>query len=528
LAKVMLLDLEKSKAPPNLDCDICIIGGGAVGLMIATQLARVDRRVVLLEAGGVGLEQRSQDAHRGTSVGHPFKHLESRYRVLGGTTTFWGGQVIPFGQIVWDHRPWIANHRWPFERTTLDPYYLDAYKLLGLGDVELSDASVWRLLGSEPPELSDELELVLTRWVPVRNFARLFRKEIEISERLTVVVHANVTHFALDETNRRISEVHSRTLAGNQLVVRSQSTVLACGTIEIARLLLQPLTGDKRAPWHDNHWVGRGFLDHLDSIAGQVKIIDWSAFHRLFDSIYIGGFKYYPKIRLSRVTQRQEQLVDIAAQFVFHTKYTEHLENIKMFVRSIFDGRLPDDFWAVPGHMLSVSKIALPLAARYVRYHRSFKPRDARVELALFSEQIPHADSRIRLGTELDALGMRRVEVDWKINGQELRTFNAFARRIRDTFASRRLALITLDPDLEGEDPAFFTRVADASHQMSTARIGLTARDGVVDANLRVHGTENLYVAGAAVFPTTGFANPTLTAIALGLRLCKHLTAIRQ
>jgi choline dehydrogenase-like flavoprotein len=118
---------------------------------------------------------------------------------------------------------------------------------------------------------------------------------------------------------------------------------------------------------------------------------------------------------------------------------------------------------------------------------------------------------------------MARVDVDWRIDGRELTSLAKFARRIRDVLAERNLARVVLDEDLDNEDPCFMTKVDDSIHQMSTARIGRTADDGVVDEDLRVHGTENLYVAGAAVFPVTGFANPTFTAIALTLRLCDHL-----
>jgi choline dehydrogenase-like flavoprotein len=59
------------------------------------------------------------------------------------------------------------------------------------------------------------------------------------------------------------------------------------------------------------------------------------------------------------------------------------------------------------------------------------------------------------------------------------------------------------------------------------ARMANTPAEGVVDRELKVFGTRNLYVAGAAVYPTTGFANPTFTAIALGLRLADAICADR-
>jgi hypothetical protein len=521
----MLIDLENPEAPSRLDCDVCVIGAGAVGLVVAVNLARSGRSVVLLEGGGVGLEQRTQRLYRTVSTGHPFKGIDvSRFRVLGGTTTFWGGQVIPFDPIVFEERPWLSQARWPINREVLDSYYIKAYEMIGVGGVELADSEVWRHLGFSPPVLCDGLEFTLTRWVPKRNFARLFKREIDKSRKLTVVVHANVTDFATNESGQLVSEVHARSLAGTALTVHPRQIVLAGGTIENARLLLQPLRQEKRAPWSENAWVGRGFLDHLDSTAGKVKILDFEKFHNLFDTIHSRGFMYYPKIRLSSAAQRKENLVDISAQFLYDTRYTEHLDNIKMFVRSILDGRVPDNIFAIPKHCLSVAKVSWPLIIRYVRAHRSFKPSDAQVRLQLYCEQIPNVDSVIRLAKDdRDPLGMCHTEIDWKIDGREIRTFAAFARRIRDLLASRGLANIDLDPELEREDPAYLAKVHDANHQMSSTRMAPTASEGVVDANLRVHGTANLYVAGASVFPTTGFANPTFTAIALGLRLCDHL-----
>jgi len=521
----MLIDLEKRDAPTIFDCDVCVIGSGAVGLVIAVNLASRGRRVVLLEGGGVGLEQRSQDLYRIVSVGHPFKGLNSsRFRVLGGTTTFWGGQVIPINPIVFEERPWVSDSRWPITKEMLDPYFLEAYKVVGLSDVELDDAKVWCRLGFQPAKLDHDLEFTLTRWVPKRNFARLFKRNIDGQGRLTVVVHANMTHFSTDETNCRVSEVHAQTIAGKKMTVCAGSNVLACGAIENARLLLQPLRQEKRASWSDNRWIGRGFVDHLDSTAGTVNILDLTKFHELFDTIHLGGVMYYPKIRLSSAVQRREKLVDISAQFLYDTRYTEHLENIKLFCRSILDGRIPDNILSIPGHFLSVAKVSLPLIKRYLREHRSFKPSDANVRLQLYCEQIPIADSVIRISSqERDALGMYCSEIDWKINGAEVKTFATFARRIRDALGRRGLAHVYLDPDLDREDPAFFAKVHDANHQMSTTRMAQGPQDGVVDVNLRVHGTKNLYVAGASVFPTTGFANPTFTAIALGLRLCEHL-----
>ncbi|MDH4169626.1 MAG: GMC family oxidoreductase, partial [Acidimicrobiia bacterium] len=62
-----------------------------------------------------------------------------------------------------------------------------------------------------------------------------------------------------------------------------------------------------------------------------------------------------------------------------------------------------------------------------------------------------------------------------------------------------------------------------AHHHAGTTRMSVRPEDGVVDPRGAVHGVDNLFVAGASVFPTAGYANPTLTAMALGCRVGHHV-----
>ncbi|QDK36061.1 FAD-dependent oxidoreductase [Sphingomonas sp. IC081] len=519
----MITDLQNAASDLDLTDEICVIGAGAVGLALAVKLARAGHKVTLLEGGGKGLETKSQELMKGFSVGHPFKHLGiGRYRVLGGSTTFWGGQVVPFDSFIFEERPWVAPSGWPISHADLRPYYDEAYALVGLSRAEMEDAKIWDKVGVSADLGDDALSLQLTRWIPQRNFAKLFRKDIDANTSLRIVTHANVTGFEVDMAGK-VTETNAKAVNGRTLRLKTDRVIVACGTIETVRLLLHPLSNGQPAPWHDNPWLGVGFLDHLDSLAGEVEVIDRDRFHDLFDNIYLKGFKYYPKIRLSQAAQKSKQAVDVAAQFRFDNQFSEHLDNIKMFIRSLMDGRMPDNPLKIPAHLLAVLRVAAPLVWRYIVANRSFKPGGTRVRLALYGEQIPTRVSRIRLSPERDALGMQMVEVDWQIDGRELQAFSDFAGHVKAALERLGLANVTLDPQLEHEDPAFLSRIGDAIHQMSGARMGRNADEGVVDANLRVFGTSNLYLASAAVYPTTGFANPTFTAISLALRLADHI-----
>ena len=110
----MILDLERDVLPDSLQAQVCIVGAGAVGLSMAVALARLGVDVLLLEAGGAQLESANQAMHEGESTGHPFESVDvGRYRVLGGSTSFWGGQVIAFDDFVIGERPWVGHSAWP-------------------------------------------------------------------------------------------------------------------------------------------------------------------------------------------------------------------------------------------------------------------------------------------------------------------------------------------------------------------------------------------------------------------------------
>ncbi len=516
----MLIDLEKPETPCTFSCDIVVIGAGAVGIAMAVELTRQGSDVILLEAGGVSLDSRSQDIYKNArSSGSFLEGLHAgRFRLLGGTTNFWGGQLVRFDAPVLEGRSWVVPQGWPISLATLDPFYDRVFSLCAIGNIKMDDASVWSHLAAPKPVMGDDVEIFLSRWLPNPNFAQVFSGDIE-GDKLTTIVHANVVGFSAGAEGGNVESVHLKTLDGREADVRASKVVLACGTVEICRLLMLPFWGGKAAPWNANPLLGRFFTDHIDSTAGEIKPKDRKSFHNLFDNIFIDGFKYQPKIKLSKMAQVEHEVLEACAQFLFTSSYDDHLANIKLFVRAIMTGRRPQNLMQVPSHLIALWKVLLPLAWRYFRTNRGFHPGNAGIYLRVTSEQLPNVESRISLRPERDVLGLPMVDVHWAIDGREIETIALFAERIDAALDEAGIARVEIDPLLKARDPAYMKGVDDTNHQMGGARMGATAVDGVVDANLKVFGAENLYVGGAAVFPVTGFANPTLTAIALGLRL---------
>jgi hypothetical protein len=521
----LLIDLLREPPPGRLTADVVIVGAGAIGLTMAVALARRGREVLLLEAGGEAVTSQSQALFQAaTSTGYPLIGLhEGRFRALGGTTTFWGGQLTPLDPLTYGHRPWVSDDSWPISHEDVAPYYERVFALLGMSRQIARDADVWERLQVPPPPQAENLQFLFTRWVPEADFSRLFGAEIRRLRNLTVLLNAPVTALQTDPAGQRI--VHARVAApgGQSLSVQAPAFVLANGTIESARLLLCPLADGASAPWSGNPWIGRGFMDHIEAISGAVDIIDPQRFHSIFDVVLLDHIKYQPKIKLSEGEQQRRQLFSIVGYFRFNSSLTEHLGNAKIFLRGAMRGRLDFRLLRQPGQLVTLLRSMAPMVRRYVRDRRVYSFADRGVELVLCSEQRSLASSGLRLRPERDALGMPLIALDWRIDGCELETFATFAQMLRDYLERNGLARIRIAETLLARDPAFLKTIHDTFHQMGTARMSSDPEHGVVDANLRVHGTGNLYVAGAAVYPTSGFQNSTFTALALGQRLVDTL-----
>ncbi|HTM76413.1 MAG TPA: FAD-dependent oxidoreductase [Devosia sp.] len=515
----MLFDLADAAVTIGGPFDTIIVGAGAVGLSMAIQLARAGKRVAVFEAGGGSTSSASQayfeTAH---ASGHDLPGLHmGRFRNLGGTTAFWGGQLVKFDNVVFGDRPWVSSDSWPIALADIDPYYAHAYELLGMRQVLTEDEPVWKRLKVVSPPPSEDIDAFFTRWAPESNFARLFGLEIRDSKLLHVYLNAPVR--CLVGGGDCVDGVQIVMPSGHGQAVLGRRMVLANGTVEIARLLQLPMADGAAASWSKNPWIGVGFMDHMDCIAGRIVPIDSKRFSELFDNAYIEGIKYQPKLKLSEATQLEKQLLGIAAHFIFNSSVSEHLGNFKILLKGLSRGRFETRALRNPFKALAAMGFVVPMALRYLRSRRMYNLADRGIQLRLTSEHSPRETSRVTLLNEKDALGMPKVDVGWYFDPKEIETVAVFAEMVRDYLGEHRLATVEIDPRLLARDPAFMGGIDDANHHMGTARMSEEASRGVVDPSMKVHGTRNLFVAGAAVYPTSGFANPTFTAIALGLRL---------
>jgi choline dehydrogenase-like flavoprotein len=521
----MYFDLDQiPSARPGVPRTI-VVGAGAAGLYAATQLARRGQEVILLEAGGTSLGSFAAESY--TSVGRPHSGIKiGRGRCMGGTTNLWGGQLVEFQPLDFNGRDWLPGSKWPVSYDEIAPYYKPTYLNLGASPDLLDDNTVWRGVSTARPDLGPDFEVFFTRWMATPNFAELFAQDIQTSDKLFVVTNSVATGFR--GTGSYIDAVRVADNKGQTRWIGCDTVILAAGTIENARLLLHAADDpDWQAPWRGNPNVGRYFQDHIGGRIGSFDPVDKKRFFRMFSNVVYAGSKFQPKIRLRNDVQLRQQIYNTQVFFAFESEISEHMVYLKQFLRAALYNRKFTGARDVFRNGLSIVRYLFPLMWKYVWDHRVFVPTTAKIDMHVQAEHGPAAESRLSIDpAACDPYGLPRVVLDWRLKGDELASLCSFAIQMRDALQAGGIGMLRIDEDLLAERPEFLNKLGDTYHQAGGTNMADSAEQGVVDRNLRVFGTDNLYVAGAGVFPTTSNANTTFTALTFTTRLVDYLSGI--
>lgn len=518
----MHIDLDID-APDSITADVAVIGGGAAGITMARRLLAGGRSVVLLESGGLDWEDAAADLNDGTNVGQDYYDLvDARLRFFGGTTAIWGGRCAEFDPIDFARRDWIPHSGWPFGIDAIRPYYAEARAALGLAPDMPDPGAVHPLLG----RFSDN-EIVTPLWSFDDQFDRFsFARCSDIADhpRATIVTHATVREIVAAPSARTIERLDVVGFSGRRLQVRAAHHVLAAGGIEAPRLMLASRSVMPTGLGNAHDLVGRFFMEHPHARGGRIA----------------GGAAWQLLSAFAKRSVDGQTLAALVAPSP-RLQAREHLLNTSLTIA----GRRPAHgreallmrayLHAKHGTAPTRSGRKLWMATKKIVHHAQqltdpLRPwllnRLGRLDVALVvrAEQAPNPASRVMLSRDTDALGVPRVQLDWRTSALDKHSAGGLIAALgRET---ERLALGRVepapwltDPDCGwATDPLISTHPIGGYHHMGTLRMAESPRQGVTDGFGRVHGIDNLHVAGSALFPTSGWANPTLTIIALAMR----------
>jgi aryl-alcohol dehydrogenase-like predicted oxidoreductase/choline dehydrogenase-like flavoprotein len=520
----MIFDFDSADCPAPPHADVCVLGAGAAGIALATELAAAGQTVVVLEGGGGELEARSQALYNSEVSGRAHRGIhEGRFRTFGGRTTRWGGQMLELQPIDFARREWIDGSGWPFAKAELAPLYERSLKFAGLRRVERDDATVWRELGLEPSQLGPELAQMFSRWLPERNVAVLHARTLADARRLQVYLHASATGFSMNAAGDAIAAVRVRGFSGRTVDVTAGQFVVCLGGIESARLLLQPST-EAQLPWQANGVLGRHYQDHLGVNGIEVKRLSAQPAHRYFGYVTARGFRYHDKLWMAPAEQQRLQTLNVAGTLGPLVAENAARDEAMSVIRDVVRKRRRPSGREAMQMLAHTPGIA---AGRLAMHYRGEAPLWKRVMLTVHSEQAPRGDSAITLTGERDALGTLRARLNWVIGDLELHTIRSYVRLAGEVLARQGFAELAPPPGFFGDDELLRGMCGDSYHHMGATRMATTAADGIVDAQLQMHGVRNGYVCSSSVFPCSGFSNPTHTVIALALRLADKLKAMK-
>jgi choline dehydrogenase-like flavoprotein len=488
---------------PGLDADVCIVGAGPAGLTLARELATRDRRIVLLESGGRNPDAAAQALGDGTTTGDAYAGPAlTRHRQAGGTARIWntpfgdemGAKYAPLDAVDFEARPWWPLSGWPFARAQLDPYYERAHALCGLGRFAYRGED-WE--SPERPCLglpAGPLTTGVYHFGPDRVFTELHLEEIRRARNVLLCLNATSVELERDPGARSITHVRAACTTGRTLRVRARVFVLAAGGIENARLLL--LANHLHGLGDESGLVGRCFMEHPRDVACRLVPADPGLFARcgLYDMHRGTGGIVMGRLTFTDAARRRQELPAMSI-------------TLQPLARGL---RWP------PAEALRTRM----RGARQAERGRWFLGpgtgrRFAAFELLVNVEQAPDPENRVTLGDDRDRFGLPTAAIHWRWRAHDQTNLARIHAVVAGELERHGLGRVEVGAGAP-PDP-------NAHHHMGTTRMHRDPRRGVLDEHARVHGVSNLFVVGSSAFPTSGFANPTLTIVALALRLAEHL-----
>lgn len=490
--------------------EILVVGAGAAGIFLATRLAAAGRRVLLVESGHFSECDERQALNRieetGKRQGNP---IWNRKRMLGGTTTAWGGQSLPFTPIDFERRPWVGDAAWPVGFEELAPHYAKANEFMGVDSWNYRDDIEKRLRISPRPGAGFDrrkIDLHFSKWAPQPNFLKAGRRRLERD--VTVLYNAHLVRLNRRAKDGAVASVELAGFNGRRLTLEADVVLLATGAIEACRTLLLAERESPGGMGNHSGWLGRGYMDHPCLTAGEVDASDDRRLQRLFGGQRIGIRRYSVRISASDAWQRERRLLNSSASlmFAYDSARDDWLAALGNAARRPSPGNL-SALWRLRRE--SCSGLVALIGGRFV-----YRP-GAKALLCLMTEQEPTPESRIDLSEDPDRFGLPRARLHWRVSEKTWLAKRAFATVVKEEIERLGLGRVTLiDPILSGADN-WEELLCDVNHHMGGTRMGARPEDGVVDADLRVWGVPNLYVCSSSVFPTSSHSNPTLTLLAL-------------
>lgn len=529
---VVLSDLA---AQPNIHRTInsqaVIVGAGVAGLILAARLRRSNMKVTVLESGDRQQTAETHPLNRVVQLGDSYAGASrGRFRCLGGTSTRWGGALIPFAEGDFKARPYLGLDAFPVSQDDLSPYLREVESLFGIDQGSYEEEFIKEFGAAKHLPVGDtDFHARFAKWPTFkrRNLAAVFKEMVASDPDVDIVVNATATDFDADERGGQIRSVTARHQNGKSLTVAAKYFIVCGGAIETTRLLLLLDRQYDQRIFANCEALGRGFYDHISAAVATIRAHDATRLNQLAALRFVGSTMRSLRFELSSAAQSEEQIGSANAHISFRSERETGFDALRHLMRSR-QRRQRFQRAHIVG-LLSDLPYMTRLALWRAVHNQLLWPSPAIYELHVVAEQLPRPENRIALSDQQDAFGLPVATIDWRVAASDRRTFSVVQKRFAKYWERRGLNGIgELIWGKGASDAAEGASQFDVYHPGGSTRMGTDRRTAVVDANLRVFGVRNLWAASTAAFPSGGGANPTLTLMLMTMRLADFLTSDAQ
>lgn len=512
----------------SFNADICIVGAGAAGITLAMELVPTGKRILLVEGGDLKYSEDSQSLYHMAKDRQYWDPYRSRVRFFGGSTNHWEGSCRTFDPIDFERRSWVPDSGWPFSYQDLQPYYARAFPYVDAGQYFPDEGPLLRHLDAHRPKLvAGGFDVRLGSHSPPTRFGQKYIGDLRPAANLTILTRANL--MSIDEAPDRQS-VQSLTVCNykkHKAAITAKLYVIALGGIENARALLLSDAVTPGGIGNENDLVGRYFMDH--PVIEALDFYPSADFIRAWGSGVVDyqSTEHPLSLQASEALLRKYHLTNARMPLGLSTQsYTSRgIESAHQIEKAIATRQeLPE----LLTHLRNVIGDADLILEQWRRKH-GFRPMIHRADqyggyvMQMMMEQRPDRDNRIVLTPEQDALGLRKGRVAWRLPQSEKEDFKRLIALFAKGMGAQGVGVVRSFLSEDDMNRRFEELMNFGHHHMGTTRASAEPKAGVVDANQRIHGRANIYMAGSSVFPTGSHVPPTTTIVATTIRLADHL-----
>lgn len=493
--KIIDSNIEKNT---SYNTDIVIIGAGIIGTFLAFLLKKTKYKIILIDRGNKNFNffKEVRTINKGT---YHASSQSSKAFTLGGKSSLWGGQLSEF------RKEDIQKNFWGFQYNELKKLYNSLYKTLNL---KCNDKIIYNK--------NFKIGFYFTYFLKEPNLFKYFKNKILDSKNILII--SNLIAQELVFKNKKVEFLKCKNNKKNLINIKAKKFILCLGTIENIRFFLTNKGLSRNNPLKKLKFIGCFFQDHLAITFGKLTIKSKMKFSNLFENRLLNNLIHQPKI--CNVINNKNQL-SMTASFLSQSHENKLMYKAKNNLSEFKKSLNIKNFIKLLN--FKYFKYVVLYILHYMMFRRVKLFFGNTVKMQIISEQTPLSESRITINNKKLKDGLNQAILNWKTGTQEFDQIKTFIKKLVLFFNQSRIGKLDINKNFL-KYKKFKKNITDTNHASGGLKISKNSKKGVCDKNFKVWGTSNLFVAGSALFPNSGHSNVTLTAMALTLKLSKHIS----